>query len=372
MGLRQGKTKQLLESGIDCALLAVEIYNKPRTPFRVEAFITQMIMAWTKVFHAYFHQTIGEKYFYKKKGKRFYETIDGERKAWELKTCIFKKSDLAPSIRANLEFFIKLRNKIEHRHIDRDEIGIMIFGECQALLTNFENFVVECFGDEYAINESLAFALQFSTLRTSAQKNASKKLLSKEVLELKEFIEKYRNSLEDETFKAQEYSIKLIALPKVSNTNRGDLAIEFVNWNELNDVEREHYERLVAIVKDKIKFREVVNPGKLKPGEVLKKVNEKIDFELNHFDHRCWYSIFSVRPIGSEKENDPFNTDTSFCHYDEAHDDYVYQESWVDFIIDLISLGLLEKSAWRQHFDHGNKLEKNSFKELISKHKQTR
>lgn len=36
--LRKGKTKSLLESSIDCALLAVEIYNKPRAPFQGRVF----------------------------------------------------------------------------------------------------------------------------------------------------------------------------------------------------------------------------------------------------------------------------------------------------------------------------------------------
>ncbi len=67
MGLRQGKTKSILESSLDSALLAVEIYNKPRTTFRSEGFITMMIIAWTRLFHAYFNVTIGDKYFYKKK-----------------------------------------------------------------------------------------------------------------------------------------------------------------------------------------------------------------------------------------------------------------------------------------------------------------
>jgi len=79
------------------------------------------------------------------------------------------------------------------------------------------------------------------------------------------------------------------------------------------------------------------------------------------------YPIFSVRSISSEKENDPFNTDTSFCHYDEVHDDYVYQEYWVDFISDLISLGLLNKKQWRHYFKNNNKLDANSYKELIDK-----
>lgn len=62
MTLRKGKPKSTLESSIQSALLAVEIYNKPRTPFRVEGFITQMIIAWTRLFHANFNHTIGEKY----------------------------------------------------------------------------------------------------------------------------------------------------------------------------------------------------------------------------------------------------------------------------------------------------------------------
>src|SRR5690606_17593496 len=129
--------------------------------------------------------------------------VDGDKKAWELSTCVKKKSTLSESAIANLEFFIKLRNKIEHRYINKEDVGLIIFGECQSLLNNFESFVIDCFGEEYALNESLAFALQFSKLRTNQQLKASKTLLAKEVIELKEFISKFRKSLDDETFNSQ-------------------------------------------------------------------------------------------------------------------------------------------------------------------------
>lgn len=111
MSLRKGKTKSILDASIDSALLGVEIYNKPRTTFRSEGFITMMIMAWTRLFHAHFNNTIGDKYYYKKKNNR-YEMVDGERKAWELSTCIKKYGSLEAGIESNLNFFIKLRNKI--------------------------------------------------------------------------------------------------------------------------------------------------------------------------------------------------------------------------------------------------------------------
>jgi hypothetical protein len=364
MGLRQGKTKQLLESAIDCALLAVEIYNKPRTPFRVENYVTNMIMAWTKVFHAHFQNTIGERYFYKKKGSTRYEMVDGERKAWELATCMKKVSTLSPSAKANLEFFIKLRNKIEHRHINKNEIGTRIFGECQSLLNNFESFVIECFGEEYALNETLAFSLQFSRLRADNQKQASKKLLSSEVAELNEFIDKYRLSLNDDVFNSQEYSIKLIAIPKISNTSRSDLAIEFVNWNNLSEEDRNNFSRLQTIIKDKTIIKEVINPGKLKAGDIVNTIKEVLP-DFSHYDHKCLYYVYSIRPLGDEKEQDPFNTNTEYCHYDEAHGDYLYQESWRDWIINGIQNGILNKEQWKDDFKRNRQI--NTSKIQINK-----
>ena len=65
--LRLGKAKSILDGSINSALTAVETYNRPRTMFRIENYIVLMIIAWTKLFHAFFQSEIGEKYFYKEK-----------------------------------------------------------------------------------------------------------------------------------------------------------------------------------------------------------------------------------------------------------------------------------------------------------------
>ena len=54
VSLRKGKTKNYLETSKDAALLAVEVYNKPRTNFRSQGYITLMVIAWTRLFHAHF------------------------------------------------------------------------------------------------------------------------------------------------------------------------------------------------------------------------------------------------------------------------------------------------------------------------------
>lgn len=347
MRLRIGRTKNIVDSSIESALLAVEIYNKPRASFRREGYITLMMIAWTKLFHAYFNHKIGSKYYHKERNGR-YTLIDNERKAWEIKTCIKKFKELVPdhlsvSVEANLIFFIGLRNKIEHRHVSKSELDTLVFGECQSLLYNFENLLVRLFGEEYSINENLSYALQFSKLRTKEQQQANRNILSREVTEIRKYIDDYRTSLPDNIYNSQEYSIKLIQIPKITNTNRSDVAIEFVRWDELNDQDKENYQKVTAIIKDKVIKKEVANAGRLKAGDVLKEVNSALNTNLNHHDHMTLYYVFSIRPIPLEGK-DKFDTNTDYCHYDEPHNDYVYKETWVNLIVKLFR----EKKVSRQ------------------------
>ncbi|MGM0601516.1 MAG: DUF3644 domain-containing protein [Candidatus Rifleibacteriota bacterium] len=352
MNLRKGKTKTLLQSSIDSALLAVEVYNKPRTSFRSEAFITLMIIAWTRLFHAHFNATIGDKYYYKKKNSNRYIIKDGERRAWELKTCIRKYGKLSEAERKNLEFFITLRNKIEHRHIDKKQVDVLIFGECQSLLFNYESLLIKLFGDAYALNESLVYSLQFSHLRKPEQKFASKVALSKDLQDIVSYVETFRNSLSDEIFNSQEYSVKLIQVPKISNTERSDLAVEFVKWDELSDADKEAYEKIAAIVKDRKVRVEAANVGKLKPSGVVESIIKKLPASnFNMHTHTYLAKLFAIRPY--EEDEDPFDTDTRFCHYDEVHRDYVYTEEWVEFIVDLFQSGRISKEDILKAFRDG-------------------
>jgi len=330
--LRKGKTKNTLESSIDSALLAVEVYNKPRTDFKVENFILLMIIAWTKLLHAHFQNTIGDKYYYKKSNGRFV-MVDGDRKAWELGECIKNCSEMSESIKVNLKFFIGLRNKIEHRYIEKDELSIKIFGESQSLLYNYESTLVNFFGEEYTINENLAYALQFSCIRTTNQKLAQKKMLSKEVQDLYRYIEKYRSDLRDEVFNSNEFSIKIIQIPKITNTNRNDLAIEFVNWNCLSEDDKENYNNVTALIKDKVIRQEVANYQKLKPSDVGAKVSERLGLDFKANNNTTLWKAFGIRPPNGNE--DPFDTVAKYCIYDEPHKDYVYSPDWVEFVIKL-------------------------------------
>ena len=338
--LRQGKTRTILENSRNCALSAVETFNRPNSKFRIENYIVLMIIAWSKLFHAYFQNFFGECYFYKEKNGR-YKIIDGEKKAWELKECLKNYRKISPpvpisdAVIANLNFFIGLRNKIEHRYWNGSELDILLFGECQALLFNYENLLIGLFGSDYSINTCLAYALQFSHMRAREQVVSQRMLLSKDMQDIKRYIDKYKTELSQEVYDSQEYSIKLLQIPKVSNTNRSDLAIEFVNWNSLDESDRASYDRLTTIIKDKLVIQRVSNASLLKPTGVIRAIKEKTGITIRVSDHTSLWKAFGLRPQDSSIAK--FETLEKYCIYDEPHNDYLYTPEWVAFVVKLIT-----------------------------------
>ena len=50
----RGKAKNLLDKAKESCLLAVDIYNKPKTEFKSGAYIILMNVAWTSLFMRFF------------------------------------------------------------------------------------------------------------------------------------------------------------------------------------------------------------------------------------------------------------------------------------------------------------------------------
>lgn len=359
MILRKGKTKQILECSVDAALLAVEVYNKPRTTFRCQNYIILMVIAWTHLFHAIFRSTIGDKYYFKE-GNR-YIIVDGERKTWDLSTCINKYGTLKDTIRSNLEFFIGLRNKIEHRSTNRKEFDSLIFGECQALLYNYEDFLVQFFGEEYSVNENLVYSLQFSKIWTQEQRQANRRIVETEMRDIVNYIDTYRSNLSDEIFLSQEYSIKLIQIPRIANTNRKDLAIQFIKWDELSEEDRNNYGKLDAIIKTTVTLQEAANVDKLKTNEVCARFLNNTGIVLGYGEHKYLYTIFDIRPSDINKR-DPAATNTAYCVYDALHKDYGYTQQWLDIITNGFKTGVLNKGDLKKMCEENVRLSTDDFR----------
>jgi hypothetical protein len=331
-----GAVKRGLEKGRDSALLAVEVYNKPAVKFKSGCYISLMVIAWTSLFHAIFFRR-KVKPFRRKPNGRF-ERIDGDYKYWELEECLrhYYGSDTGNPVRKNLEFFIPLRNQIEHRSMP--ELDSSIFGECQAMLLNFDAMLEKEFGLEFCIRESLSFSLQ---LFPSAENLAQAVKQNPSTKPVVDFVRQYRSSISTEVLASGKFSFKAFLIQVANHQSENVLPIQFVNYDKLSEEEKQKVSRIAALIK--LKEVPVSNADTMKPSEVVRKVqaglgNPKMlrgKKEVNRFNEvihaKCWRK-FNVRPSSGSAQ--PNATNPKYCVYDKAHGDYVYTQTWVDFLIE--------------------------------------
>jgi hypothetical protein len=259
--------------------------------------------------------------------------VDGEYRRWELTECLTQHfADANPPVRKNLEFFIKIRNRIEHCSLA--ELDPEIFGECQAMLLNFETLLVSEFGERHAIRGGLTFALQFTKSPPKSSPTASGKSPEKAFKDIKQFIDAFRSSLSTDVQSDLAYSFKVYLVPKVGNhASKDAVAVEWVKYDPSKPEEMKQYEKVVAMIKER--QIPVANLGLLKPGEVVKRVQTAIARPFNMHHHLQSYRHFKIRP--SKGSADPAACDPRYCVYDDTHKDYVYRPEWAEFLIQQLS-----------------------------------
>lgn len=315
-----------LNKAKESALLAIDAYNRPMTPFRTQGFTVMMMIAWTSLFHAIFERDKVD-YHYYERGKP--KIVDDEHKTWELITCI-EKYPLSKAIKANLQLFIRLRNKIEHRYAPA--IDLDLYGECQSLLCNFENLVVLEFGTYYSLSDALAFPLQVITSRQTWQEKSMKQVQKEHYQELKQFIDVYRADLEKEIYADMEYCFRVYLIPKTGNhITSSDIAIEFIQFDPNNSHQFEGIEKQLALIKET--RVQVANQGNYKPSDVIQKVSSAIGRKFIMHEHTKAWKYYAVR--GTVRE--PQKCKTKYCQYDEPHKDFIYTQAWIDFLVDQIT-----------------------------------
>ena len=319
-----------LEKARSACLSAVENYNKPGAAFRTRAYIMLMVVAWTSLFHAIFHQR-RQKPWYRESGTGRgirYKKIDGEPWHWDLGECLKRYyGDTNPPQRSNLQFILALRNKIEHRY--HPELDPTLYGECQATLMNFEDLLTKEFGDAQAIADQLAVSLQFSTLRPEEQKKALHRLQTSQAEDLLAFIERFRASLAPRIFQSSAYSMRVFLLPKLTvREQNADLAVEWVAYDETKPEEMEELRKVNAIIKEK--RVPIASEGLLRASDVVERLSECLPFRVTMYTHTRAWKAYGVRPATDAAEKS--RTQPEFCVYDQLANTYGYKPAWVNFL----------------------------------------
>jgi len=303
------------------AILSVSVYNNPTINLKTYGYIVNITIAWTALFHAIFEKNKID-YFCKIKGGK-YKIIDGEKKSFDLSECskTFWKGKTNP-VMENIKFLIGLRNKIEHRSLP--ELDFIVAGECQSCLTNFENMIVQEFGDEYSLNANLAISMQLSRISQKSQERAIKEFQSKNYNVIRKYIKDFQDGLTDDVRTSQEYRLSVFLVPKLKNhAKSSDMTIEFIKAEPGTKDELEQYEKGIAYIKG-----DVESPYRIKPTIVVQQVSMAIEGRFTMHNHTQARKKYKARP----NVNKP-GFKGKYCGWVEGHDGYLYTKEWVAFLI---------------------------------------
>jgi len=321
----QPEVSELVEKARQSALVAVQVYNNPIGCFRTETFSILMMVAWTALAQAEFTRDGVDFNQYNEEGNVV--VIDKEPKAWELGESINHMRNLDLPIKKNIELFIKLRNWIVHRGVRA--LDAAVAGECQALLLNFDERLVNSFGKYYAISESLALPLVTGNVRDVSLLKGVSAVQRRHFEEVMQLVREYRRNLDDQVFEDQRYSFRVFVMPRPGNRqSTSDLAIDFVRLEQVPDeFVKWMQSRVIGI---KTKTVPTPNLGLKLPSKVAQAVKERTGFEFAESHHTRAWKRYKVRPV-SPKNPD---TESRYCLLDDATKQYVYTPAWVDFLVD--------------------------------------
>jgi hypothetical protein len=316
------------------AVLAVRLYNNAAEARAFEGFIIHMHMAWLYLLHARFLRDGIDYRYHDHENPRRFVKVDGEFKRWELARCAEERwPDPNDAVRKNLEFFIGLRNRIEHRHTRQDKnLALVVSGHAQALLLNFEEELTSTFGSDYSLATVLRFPIFVGTFTTEGTE-ALLKLRERLPANLKRFIADFHDGLKEEVAADARFELRLRVVLEQVQRGVDALAVQFTRWDDMTEEERELVTELgrrgQTIIREQ--KRPVVGHGLLRPHEAAQQVAAAIPFRFtSHHFLRAW-QIKGIRPTSGDPH--PERTDERYCLYDELSRSYGYTEAWVKWLI---------------------------------------
>jgi hypothetical protein len=318
---RRPKWWHVLQASKHEATLAVDLYNRSTAARSLEGFVVHMHLAWLYLLHARFVRDDID-YRYRKDNGRF-ERVDGEVKTWEFARCVrHAYPDQRSAVRCNVEFFIRLRNKIEHRY--EQLLAAAVAGKVQAQVLNYEEQLVATFGATESMGDSLRFPVFVSTLTPDAVE-ALKRTHRQLPAKLNSFIREYDAALPDQVQSDWRYDFRVLLLPQTGPKTEADAVMRFIREEDMTDEQRTARDVVQTIVRTK--QVPVQNKGRHKPGAVAIQVQEKLGVRFTISAHTAAWKHYKVRPESGAAR--PENTDTRYCLYDEPHNDHVFTDAWI-------------------------------------------
>ena len=210
-------------------MAAIRVFNDPQVSFKSETFIVLMVIAWTYLLHAYYRGKGVEYRYYRQGQKRkvFDRTKSGAYKYWELERCLSEASSPVDRDAANnLRFLIGLRHEIEHQMTR--SLDSYLSGRYQACALNYNELLKRLFGKRVAIDQQLAYSIQFLELTEEQLGGPRPEATIPE--RLRAYVAQFDGALSHEEYNSPRYSYRLLFKRKLVNRpGQADRVVEFID-----------------------------------------------------------------------------------------------------------------------------------------------
>lgn len=331
---RPPRWQATLDASVQEACLAVRLYNDPAESRSFEGYVIHMHLAWLYLIHAQFiRDGVDFRYWDKHRENRLLR-IDGEPKRWELDRCVGERwQDTREPIRVNLELFIRLRNRLEHRHANADTaLMLALSGHAHALLLNFEGELTAQFGANRSLAVRLRIPLFVGTFSPQGEQ-ALRRLRKALPAELQRFLTEYESGIEESIMADRRYEFRLRATVELAARDPDAVAIQFTDYDDMTEGEREAVEEMgrkgQVIVRNR--KQPVSGLGRLMPAKAAEEVAAGIPYIFHQAHFTGAWKTLKVRP--ESKARHPENTNLDWCEYDEPTQSYRYTRAYVKHLI---------------------------------------
>ncbi len=307
------------------ACVAIDFYNRAGDKRSFLDFVVHMHLAWQYLLHGD-RERRGENIYYREHG-RYVRGADGEKRTWDLQRCLKEELPQDSPVRLNVEFFIGLRNKIEHRY--QDALLIATAAHAHALVVNFETELVSRFGEESSLAHELRFPVFVQSL-TPEGIVEQRKLRRRLPAAASGYITKFENTLPAEVRDDSRFTYRVQLLPMKGPRTEADMAFNFVTVADLNDDDRRTYEAqgktgLVLVAE---KTRDVALRDEMLPKATAAAIQDRLPFRFSMNDFIVMWKKHGVRPPRGVPN--PEKTETRYCIYVKATNNYVYTPAYVE------------------------------------------
>nr|WP_217924611.1 DUF3644 domain-containing protein [Miltoncostaea oceani] len=286
-----------------------------------------MSLAWLKMLQAHFDEQGRERELYKRDSKkRRQRTEDGDWKMRSLSALLAETYTESNPIRRNVEFFLGLRHKVEHRY--DGEVAALVAGKAQAIVLNYERELVRMFGASEGLAQELRFPVFLGSITDDAVE-VLKGVRARTPRSVLDYIQDFDASLEPDVASDSAYEFRVVLVPQTGPKTEADVAMSFVRLDALDDEQREQVERAFTIIREKT--IPVHNDNVLLPKDVAARVVERLSLRFTVTDHtKCWQH-YGVRP--PEGSNHPERTKSDFCRWDKTFRRHVYTVAWAEYLV---------------------------------------